>query len=797
MTATFDRGRRGNLPGELGSFVGRGRELREVRRLLAEARLVTLTGMGGTGKTRLALRATQEMRRAFAGGVWFIDLTELPARGPLTATANDPDVLAYLVMGVLGAQQSGDGSPVRQLAGHLADRPVLLVLDNCEHLLPASAMLADRLLRVCPRLKILATSREPLATTGETVFGVPPLSVPRAERVSLAELARCASVALLVARAQAAEPRFALTEGNRDAVAELCRRLEGLPLAIELAASRLRTLEPAQVLDHLTGPFALLSRGNSAAPGRQQTLRACVDWSYELCSKPERLLWARLSVFVGSFGLDAVEGVCVDAALPVSDLLDTVSGLVDKSVLDRDDIPGRPAGQARYRMLETIRDYGKERLAAAGEEAALPRRHRDWYERLARRAGAQWVSGRQTEWLHRLDREYPNLRAAIDYCLTEPGEVEGVLRLSVSLPPQWRSSRGLFGEELHWLDQALARVTSPGVLRARAVLLAAYLAGRSGNIDLMGRRLLEGEQMARQLQDAPAVAFAAFVSGAAALLRNDLPAAIETLTHGLTVIPARTQPEFAPAVRLQLLSTLGVALGLTGADDQARRCYQELLEITEPHGEVLNQLAARRGLALTAWRRGEADEAAAQLRQGLRVHQAHGWGLRYAGLTLELLAWIAARQQKHRLAATLLGAADTLRTEHDKPITSSRWMLPDHDACEQRAREALGAATFAEAFRHGQTRPDYHILALALDERLDPAPPAKDTSRTSMTLTRREREVAGLVARGLSNKEIAQRLVISQRTAESHLEHILTKLGFTNRAEVAAWIAARQPGDTS
>jgi DNA-binding NarL/FixJ family response regulator len=327
------------------------------------------------------------------------------------------------------------------------------------------------------------------------------------------------------------------------------------------------------------------------------------------------------------------------------------------------------------------------------------------------------------------------------------------------------------------------------------LLLAAYLAGRGGDTDTMNQRLAEGEQLARQLHDVPALAFAAFLTGVGALIRNDLPAAIASLEHGLTLAPAMPQPQFAPAVRLQLLNTLGVAVGIAGDRDRSRRYYQEILDITEPRGEAVNQTAARFGLGVTTWHAGEVEQAATQLRQGLRLSRAAGWGARYAPSIIEVLAWTAARQQRHQLAATLLGAADTLWTEHDKPITSTGWMLADHQACEQYTREALGDTAFTDAFHQGQALTGDEILALALDEQRPPVPRPRQAAEAATPLTRREREIADLITQGLSNKEIAGRLVISQRTAESHVEHILTKLGFTTRAQVAAWTAGQRSRD--
>jgi predicted ATPase/DNA-binding NarL/FixJ family response regulator len=787
-----DRRKVGNLPIDLSSFIGRRRELGEVRRRLTEARLVTLTGVGGTGKTRLALRVAAEVQRAFPHGVWFVDLTQLREPRLLTQEVTDPDVLAYLVMASLGLHQRGDGPSVQQLITYLSGRQALLVLDNCEHLLPTCAVLADTLLRGCPTLRVLATSREPLAIGGEVLWPVPPLPTPDPnQRQRPADLARSEAVALFVARAQAVMPGFALTKDNAEAVAQLCRRLDGLPLAIELAAARVRVLDPEQILGRLGDRFALLSRGSRAAPARQQTLRACVEWSFDLCAKPERVLWARLSVFVGGFELDAVEVVCSDECLPVDDLVDVLAGLVDKSILDRADGRDSAGGQVRYRMLEAIRDYGQEQLVEAGEQIMLRRRHRDWYQQLAAQAHTEFISHRQVYWHDRLAREHPNLRTAIEFCLTVPGEAAAALAILVDLPQGFWSSHGVVRQGEGWLDGALARVTAPTVLRARALVLYGSLAVFHGDTDTMERWLDEGERLAQRLHDHVALARAAYVRAAAALLGNNLTGAIESAEQGLAILPDASEPELVLLLLLQVVW----AAGLIGDDDRARRCHQEILAITEPRGETRFRSWALWGLALLAWRGGAAEEADQHVRESLRAKQRARSNDPYgAALGLELLAWISARQQRHRRAATLLGAADTPLTDRGTPITTHHHLIGDHDACERQTRAALGGAAFTEAFRHGQALALDDALAYALDERAQPAGVPPKGSATP--LTRRERQVAALLAEGLSNKDIAGRLVISQRTAESHVEHILIKLGFTSRVQIAAWIT-EQHSDTS
>ena len=429
----------GNLPAELTSFVGRRGEVAEVRRLLAGSRLVTLTGAGGVGKTRLALRAAAGLARAFPGGVWLVRLDQL----------REEALVAQAVAGALGLQDRAGFSPEGALAGHLAGRRLLLVLDNCEHLVGAVAKLADLLLRAAPGLRVLATSREALTITGEVVLAVPPLGAPDpGQQLILAQLGLFPAVRLFAERAAQVVPGFAVTEANIAAVAGICRRLEGLPLALELAAARLPVLSPAQVGERLGDRLGLLTRGGRANPARQQTLRASIGWSYELCSRAERLLWARLSVFAGGFELDAAEGICADDRLAAEEVPGLLAALAGKSILTAE----HRGGVARYRLPEPLREYGRERLEESGEDAVLRRRHRDWHEQLARRADAGWLSPQLAEWAARLFREHANVAAAQDFRQAEPGEAEaGLHQQSLRLRGDDRMGTTFSVEALAWI----------------------------------------------------------------------------------------------------------------------------------------------------------------------------------------------------------------------------------------------------------------------------------------------------------------------------------------------------------
>src|SRR5215472_16699900 len=373
-----------NLPAELTSFVGRRGELAEVRRLLAASRLVTLIGVGGVGKTRLALRAAAGLRRAFRDGVCLVQLDQL----------REEALVAQAVASTLGLQDRAGHAPAAMLAEYLAGRQLLLVLDNCEHLVDAAAKLANQLLRAAAGLRVLATSREALTIDGEMVLAVPSLPVPQAgQPLTAAGLGVFPAAQLFAERAAQVVPGFALTGANVAAVAGICRRLEGLPLAIELAAARMPVLSAEQIDERLGDRLGLLTRGGRARPARQQTLRASIEWSFELCTGAERLVWARLSVFAGGFELDAAEGVCADDRLAAGRVLDLVAGLAGKSIL----IADLREGVARYRLPEPLREFGQERLRESGEDRALRRRHRDWHEQLAQRGDADWLSPQMSE----------------------------------------------------------------------------------------------------------------------------------------------------------------------------------------------------------------------------------------------------------------------------------------------------------------------------------------------------------------------------------------------------------------
>ncbi|MFC0449913.1 protein kinase domain-containing protein [Rhodococcus jostii] len=769
------RRRSGNLPLELTSFVGRRHERAEAKKMLSAYRLVTLTGIGGVGKTRLALRVATDSRRAFPEGVWLVELGEV----------RDTMLVTSAVFAALGLREQSADPPLTLLADYLADRRLLLVLDNCEHLVKEVASMVESLLRSCPGLRVLATSREPLGIGGEVSMRVPPLAVPDVDRsTSVGGLPRYEAVALFTERAATAVPGFDLTEDNQRVVAEICQRLDGLPLPIELAAVRLRAMSAQQILDRLTDRYRLLSVGNRGAPSRQQTLRLCIDWSYELCTPREQQLWAQCSVFAGSFELDAAEAICAND-LPSADMLDVVASLVDKSILIREE----PGAVVRYRLLETLRDYGREKLQTSGEYEVFRRRHRDWYEQLVQQAEAEWISPHQLEWIARLEREQPNLRDTLRFCLDDPREADVGLRIAGALFPFWLS-RGLHSEGRLWLDRLLAVDDGQSsAYRVKALYADSVLAGTQGDV-VAGRALLaEGDDVADQPGTSSQSALSGYAAGCMALFSGDPSRAVADYKRALTA----PQEDGNPLRRIASLFGLGLAYGLLGDTVGAISCHEEILAVTERRGETVYRGRSSLAAGLALWAKGEADRATALLEQGVRltrpVDDPAG-----AARCLQTLAWIEADQHHEARAAVLLGAAEGWWRSMGGPTVSFPDMLVYQEECERRTRRALGEREFKKNFHHGNALIYEDAVAYALGKK---PRVAQAQSSDAVNLTRRERQVADLVAEGLTNKAIAERLVISDRTAQGHVEHILSKLGFTSRTQVAAWVVEQTQNPTT
>ncbi|RDI16227.1 non-specific serine/threonine protein kinase [Rhodococcus sp. AG1013] len=768
--ARKNRARRGNLPTELTSFVGRRTELSQVRDSLSAARLVTLTGIGGVGKTRLALRAAAAAQRAVPDGVWLVELGEL----------RDPALVIEQIATSLGVRDQS-ARPVREvLVDVLAPRTTLLVLDNCEQVIAAVADVAQTLLTRCPKLRILATSREALGIGGESVIRVSPLTTPEPDdTLSRRNVSRFDAMTLFAERASSAVPGFELTDENRGVVAAICARLDGLPLAIELAAPRIRTLSPEQILQRLTDRYTLLTRGSRSAPTRQQTLRGAIGWSYDLCTSAEQQLWGRLSVFAGSVDLGAAEYVCGGDGAP-DNPLDTMTALVDKSIL----ICEGSNGEVRFRMLDTIRDYGRDAITHADRYQDLRRRHREWYQRLTLAAEAEWIGPRQLDWITRLERELPNLREALEFGLSERDG--SALQIAAALYEFWRS-RGLVSEGRRWLDRTLAqprRVST--VERAKAIFAASEFAAIQG--DLAAADTWVAEAHALEVPgagvDPLTHAFVAAAEGFVAVAGGDLNRARECLEEA-TEVPE--VPDDLPP-RIYALLLLGWVYQMSGQTARALANHEKVLAITESHGESVYRSYALAAMGIALWRHGDSDYALQQLEKALLLTRPVD-NLITTSTCLQALAWITAERNDSRRAAVMMGAAAELRHTVGSPPILFPSLLPYEEQSERKARRALGARAFETAYREGRSLDLEAAIAFALGERSDDRTAA---ARAPTDLTKREQQVAELVAEGLTNKAIAARLVLSQRTVDGHVEHVLTKLGFTSRAQIAAWVVEQE-----
>ncbi|MGW6730907.1 protein kinase domain-containing protein [Nocardia sp. NPDC055029] len=768
------RGGRGALPSELTSFVDRRTEVAEARNMLAASRLVTVTGLGGVGKTRLALRVAASAKREFADGVWMVELADV----------SDPSLFVDVVAAAIGLRDDPARPLSEAVSEFLFERETLLVLDNCEQLVAEAAELVEAWLRDCPTLRILVTSREPLDIAGEALLRLLPLAVPDPGRVlSLRAMPRYDAVTLFADRASAVVPGFELSDGNKDTIAQICLHLDGLPLAIELAAARMRTMSPEQILQRLGDRYALLTRSSRSAPTRQQTLRWCIDWSYQLCTPGEQRLWARLSVFVGGFELDAAEQVC-GAGLAPDSVLDLLSSLVDKSILIREE----SASGVRFRMFETVRDYGTQKLREVGEDQLMRRLHRDWYQRLALDAEAGWISDRQLDWLERLQSEQPNMREALEFCLAEDTEdaAEAGLRTTSALWMFW-TFRGLHGEGRRWLDRVLHHPRARSITdRVKALVVGTTMAVYQGDLDSAAALVEQAHTLAEQDPSPITEARIAYIDGVLAFYSGDLVRASSVLERVVEVFGAN-RAEF---LDVAVLTMLGWANTLQGDTKRAIEYHQQILSITEACGESLFRSSALWGIGIAAWRQGERHRAQEHLGEALHINQRVRSSL-VAALSLEGMAWTAGAEGQPERAAVLLGAADELWRSVGSVVFSLPELLHYHDECERGARAALGSRAFTTAFRRGRLMGMDAATAYALREQPTASASASDASGE---LTKRERQVADLIAQGLTNKQIAAKLVISQRTAQGHVEHILTKLGYTSRAQIAAWMVEDAEG---
>lgn len=754
----------GNIPSELNSFVGRRHELTDVRRMLGMSSLVTLTGHGGVGKTRLAARAARTFGKSFPDGVWMVELADV----------RDAGLIPHVVADTLGMREQGGELSVDALVEFIADRRVLIVLDNCEHVINEAALLVDRLRHACPELRILVTSREPLNVLGEHVLPVPTLSVPDPARPpELGGMAGFEAVALFADRAQAALPSFSISEANRVAVVRIVNELDGVPLALELVAARLRALSVSELADHLADHGQLRMAGNRNATVRHRTLRQCIQWSHDQCSPAEQTLWARLSVFDGVFGIEDAEQVCGFGALAPSDILEPLAGLVDKSVITRVE-----TAPARYRLLEALREFGLDRLQTSDYEESRSR-HMEWYARLARQARDEWISDRQLAWAARLSRDLPNLRAAFDRSLLEPADSRVKLDIQDSLSIFWMAHGVTEGRR--WIGRALAAYDGPPCIELlKAIFSGVTLAGFQGDLDTVSELADRARAVEANMTDDLAAAVLTHVEGMRATYFGDNETALDLLGDAVAAFR-----ESGESLRLvEALITLSYSAAFAGDLNTAKACLNEILAISEPAGEVMAKAYCEWIYGLVAWLEGDPDRAGAFERRSLRsrllMNDVVG-----AAWCLEAMAIIELSAHAPERAAKLLGAAMALSRTASAQSVSFPLLVPVRQSCEADARKALGEHVFDKIYTEGTALGFDNAVSFALGE---DGPTETTTASVASPLTKREREVAVLIADGLKNREIAERLVIAERTAQGHVENILTKLGFNSRTQVAAWV---------
>jgi predicted ATPase len=665
-----------NLPHQVTSFVGRERELADVRNQLGGTRLLTLFGAGGLGKTRLSLQVAAEVLDAYPDGVWFVDL----------APVADERLVPQAAASVLGVKEEVGRPVVEALVKYVSDRKLLLILDNCEHLLRACADLSVQLLQAGPDLKILASSREHLRVNGETTYPVPPLSVPDPHaKITLEALTQCEAVRLFVERARAVQPGFQVIQINVKAVADICQCLDGIPLALELAAARVRALSVEEIAARLSDRFGLLTRGDRTALPRQQTLRASIDWSYDLLTDHERALLRRLSVFAGGWTLEAAEAVGVDGDVAKADVLDLLTNLVEKSLVTLE------AEGERYRLLETVREYGQERLDESGERDQTCARHLDFYVSLAERAMPELVGPKQGAWLKRLDLERENLIAAHVWCDRAKDGAQLGLRLVHSAKWYWLN-RGLLGLRLRLTVEALARAGAQGrsLARCRGLFGAGQVCCFMGRFRDATGYLEECLAIARELDDKGRIAAALQYLGMAALGEGDMATARRDFEEGLALAQAQgNKRELAAA--FNNLAQLDRAEGLL---ETAEQLYEKVLALAHELGDRETIAIALLNLAMVAIGRRSPDRARRMLVEVIEIAEETG-AKRVGQSGLEVCAGLASLNLEYEFAARCYGAAEaqTVQTQLQRDPTDEAFLAP----LITNAREALGTEEYTTA----------------------------------------------------------------------------------------------------
>ncbi len=806
---------RHNLPAPRTSFVGRERELEQIERELGTTRLLTLTGAGGCGKTRLALQAARDLVGSYADGVWFVELAPL----------SQEELVPKAVAEALDVPERPGGVLIDALADFLRDREMLLLMDNCEHLVEAAARLVDSLLEACPRLRVLATSREALGVEGELRWLVSPLSVPgSADAPHPEELVAYESVRLFAQRARGRDPSFALGSRNAGPVAGICRTLEGVPLAIELAAARVGTLSLEHISLRLEGSLELLTGGARTAAGRQRTLRGALDWSHELLSEEERRVFGRLSAFAGGWTLESSEYVASGDGLQRGEVLDLLSALVEKSLVVA--APSEEEG-LRYRLLEPVRQYASEKLEESDEARATRYRHASFFLALVEEADPALEGPEQPGWLDRLDEEHDNVRSTLSWLLEREEGAEMALRMCATLGEYWYL-RGHLGEGRRSLEAALAKPGRPSAARARVLQKVSWLAILQGDLDraegaseeglgLEGVDLFRtggGDSIAADLKRVLAIAVSS---------RGEFERAIELLDESLVLSREagsvrgtavslfciggvyrdwddveRALPFFEealatfrkiedPSMIASVLTHLGDALLLRGDIDRARAVSEEAETMLREQNHTFYLIYALTNRGWVALIQNDANRGRTSFTEGLKLSQRIG-AKEAVPEILEGLACIAATLGEPRRAATLLGAVQALRETTGLQQEPSVHAL--EDAYLSAARSRLDEKSWEAAFEEGRAMSVEEAAKYAVSLELPPttlpsateSPESPPAPEYPAGLTARELEVLGLVARGLTSAQIAKELFLSPRTVHTHLNSVYHKIGVNSRS---------------
>ena len=778
MAATQETQENSNLPADSTRFIGRRRFIDATSPALSTSRLITMVGEGGVGKTRAAIQLGRSRTRAIPDGVWLVDL----------AAVDDPELVPRAVAAALGIHDQSQRDAVNTVVAHLAGRDqLLLILDNCEHVSAAVAQLADALLRGAPNAHMLATSRQPLGVPGEHVTQVPPMGIPGRSEVgesgSLDALAHHDAVRLFLDRA--ADAGADLTDHDAAAVGRLVRALEGVPLAIELAAARTATMSTQDIVARLNDPLRLLSGADRIAhPHHHLTLKATLTWSYDLCSPAEQCLWARLAIFTGGFDLAAVEAVCADERLPVNEIFHVIGGLARQSLIRVE----REANQVRYRMLETVRAYGLARLGELGEVDAFRQRHRSYYRTLTDQAARDWYSPREMDWLSRIRLDMPNIRTALTSAVTSQ-DTETGLSIVINLS----SDRGWFlvgtlSEARYWFRTLLAQQpNSP--LRLVVLTNGAWIAACQGDRESALSIIADCLRTAtNSVADTTLVAFVKAVYQV--FCNGHFNEAVVNFTFardGLLMAGEHTAAHMARLCRA-IAAAADTDAGIAFA------AAEECLADADQTGAAWAASWAQWAYGLAHLRHGDPRRADTLFRSGLRTQHAAAdhWGPVWS---IAAVGWAAAATGDHERAALLMGAAFRQQQAVGIDVAGQYLLAALSQSAVTTTRAALGGARYLDLREQGATLDYDEAVATALNERtqlveVDHAIPAPSTAEPD-ELTRREGDVARLLASdpSMTNKDMASRLYLSVRTVDSHITHILRKLGLTSRSQIAVWAA--------